>query len=308
VSQGAAGSDPGPGETGPIEDPPKTAAAFSADVEDYFQVEALRPFCPRERWTSFEDRTNGSTNRVLDLLDRRGAKGTFFVLGWTAERHPALVRRIAERGHEVASHGWDHELVTRQTPEVFRADVRRARAFLQDLSGQPVLGYRAPSYTIVQRTRWALPILAEEGYAYDSSIFPIARRRYGIPGAPRWPHRIAFPQGGAIAEFPLPTVRCGPLNVPATGGAYLRLLPYRFQERALSAFVASGRPYVLTVHPWELDAAQPRFAVGKRTRWTHYHNLHRTEERLGKLLSLAPYRPMRQVLSSLRLLESASSV
>lgn len=275
-------------------------AAFSADVEDYFQVEALRRFCPRDRWESFEDRTVANTDRLLDLLARRNARGTFFVLGWTARRHPDLVRRIAAQGHEVGSHGFDHEMVYNQSPRAFREDVRRARSLLQDLSGQPVVGYRAPSYTIVQRTLWALPILAEEGHLYDSSIFPVPRRRYGMPRAPRWPWRIPLPEGG-ITEFPLPTIRLGLINLPATGGAYLRLLPYRLQLWALRRMTRRRQPFVLTVHPWELDPEQPRFPTGLRTRWTHYHNLDRTYSRLDGLLSTDSFRPLFEVLLALNL-------
>ncbi len=276
-------------------------AAFSADVEDYFQVEALRPFCPHEQWDSFEDRTERNTNRVLELLAAHSAKGTFFILGWTAQRHPDLVRRIAAAGHEIASHGSEHALVYTQRPEAFRQDVRQARALLQDLSGQEVIGYRAPSYTIMNRTLWALPILVEEGYRYDSSIFPIARRRYGMPRANRWPHRIRIDEERGIAEFPLPIVKLGPINFPATGGAYLRLLPFGLQRRAVQSLISAGKPFVLTIHPWELDPAQPRFPVGMRTRWTHYHNLARAEVRLGRLLGLGRYRPIVQVLADLAL-------
>lgn len=283
--------------------PPADLAAFSTDVEDYFQVEALRPFCPRSEWSHCEDRTLQSTHRLLDLLARHRARGTFFVLGWTAARHPDLVRRIAAAGHEIASHGFAHELVYEQGPEAFRDDVHRARALLQDISGQAVLGYRAPSYTVVERSRWALPILFEEGHRYDSSIFPIRRRRYGIPGAPRWPHRIALGGGRELAEFPLPTVRFGTLNLPATGGAYLRLLPFAFQRWSVGRMLRERRAFVLTVHPWELDPEQPRFRVGLRTRWTHYHNLAATEGRLGRLLSLGPYRPLADVLRDLALLD-----
>ena len=224
-------------------------AAFSTDVEDYFQAEALRAHCPREQWARLEDRTAANVDRLLGILDRSGATGTFFVLGWTAERHPGLVRRIAALGHEIASHGYAHELITRQDPSSFREDVRRARGVLQDLAGQAVLGYRAPSYTVVERTRWALPILAEEGHAYDSSIFPIRRRRYGIPGAPRWPHRLDLPGGRTLIEFPLPTVRFLGVNVPATGGAYLRLLPFGFQRWAVGGMIRRGRPWWSTSIP-----------------------------------------------------------
>ncbi len=276
-------------------------AAFSTDVEDYFQVEALRSFCPRSRWESFETRVEANTGRLLDLLAHLGCRGTFFVLGWTARRHPELVRRIAAMGHEIGSHGFDHELIYNLNPEEFRQDVRRARRLLQDLSGQPVVGYRAPSYTIVQRTLWALPVLAEEGHLYDSSIFPIPRRRYGMPGAPRWPWRISLHRG-EIAEFPLPTIRCGPVNIPATGGAYLRLLPFELQRWAIRRMQARRQPFVLTIHPWELDAGQPRFPVGLRTRWTHYHNLERALPRLTKLLSSDAFRPLIEVLRTLELL------
>jgi len=286
----------------PAQDRPAPGAAFSADVEDYFQAEALRAHCPREAWASAEDRTEASTDRLLEILASRAIRGTFFILGWTASRHPGLVRRIAAAGHEVASHGSDHELIYRQSPDAFRDDVRRARRLLQDLSGQEVIGYRAPSYTIVARTRWALPILAEEGYRYDSSIFPIARRRYGIPGAPRMPHRIALAGGGTIAEFPLPTVRFGPVNVPLTGGAYLRLLPWRYQLWAVRRRIGAGSPFVLNVHPWELDPDQPRFPVGWRTRWTHYHNLDRAEARLKALLGEGTFGTLAEVLGRLGLL------
>lgn len=280
----------------------ESMAALSVDVEDYFQVEALRAFCPRERWESFEDRTVMNTERLLDLFEAHSARGTFFVLGWTARRHPELVRKIAAAGHEIASHGFDHELIYRQTPDAFRQDVRRARQLLQDLSRQDVSGYRAPSYTIVSKTLWALPILLEEGHRYDSSIFPIARRRYGMPGAHRWPHRIPVDRLRSIVEFPLPTVRIGPLNVPATGGAYMRLLPYRFQMWSLSRMLRAGLPFIVSVHPWEMDPEQPRFPVGARTRWTHYHNLGRAATRLGGLLSLARFEPLCEILKRLYLL------
>jgi polysaccharide deacetylase family protein (PEP-CTERM system associated) len=277
-------------------------AALSVDVEDYFQVEALRVHCPRDRWESFADRTVANTERLLALFARYEARATFYILGWTAERHPDLVRRIAEAGHEIASHGYDHELIYNLTADAFRSDVTRARALLRELSGQEVLGYRAPSYTIVSRTLWALPILHGAGHRYDSSIFPIARRRYGMPQAPRWPHRRELPGGASIAEFPLPTMRVGPLNMPATGGAYLRLLPFWLQRRAVAGALREGRPFVLTIHPWELDPGQPRFPVGLRTRWTHYHNLERAEQRLTRLLAMGAFQPQGTVLARLGLL------
>lgn len=283
-------------------------AAFSVDLEDYFQAEALRSFFPRDRWDSAEDRTEANTDRLLDLLDECGTRGTFFILGWTAERHQGLVRRIADRGHEIASHGYAHELIYRQDAATFRDDIRRARRLLQDLSGQPVCGYRAPSYTIVTRTLWALEILAEEGHSYDSSIFPIRRRKYGIPDAIRTPHRIPLAGGRSLAEFPLPTVRMGFLNMPATGGAYLRLLPLGFQKWAVERAVQEGRPLVLNIHPWELDPGQPRFAVPIRTRFTHYWNLGKSVSRLRVLLGLTGFRSICDVLGHLGLHGDVDSV
>jgi polysaccharide deacetylase family protein (PEP-CTERM system associated) len=285
--------------TGPA---PSRLAAFSTDVEDYYQAEALRPFFPRATWDGLDDRTEANVDRILAILAEHRVRGTFFVLGWTAERHPGLVRRIAAEGHEIASHGYDHELIYRQSVEAFRADVRRARALLQDLSGQEVCGYRAPSYTIVHRTRWALAVLAEEGHRYDSSVFPIRRRKYGIPDAPREPYRIDDAGASGLIEFPLPAVRIGPLNVPATGGAYLRLLPIAFQTWAVRRLLEEGKAVVLNVHPWELDPDQPRLPVGPRTRWTHYHNLDRAEGRLRTLLALAAFRSQSDVLGELGLL------
>ena len=277
-------------------------AAFSVDVEDYFQVEALKEYCPRSRWEACEDRTVANTERLLLLLERHRSRGTFFVLGWTAKRHPELVKRISEAGHEIASHGYHHELVYNQTPDEFRQDVGDARRLLQDLSGQAVLGYRAPSYTVVHRTQWALPILAEQGHSYDSSIFPIKRMRYGMPNAPRWPYRIELGDGRTLAEFPLPTVRLGGINVPATGGAYLRLLPFPLQTWAVARMIRSHRPFVLTIHPWELDPGQPQFPVPPFTRWTHYHNLGVAQTRLEAFLAKTPFRPQAEILSDLKLL------
>jgi polysaccharide deacetylase family protein (PEP-CTERM system associated) len=244
----------------------------------------------------------GNTERILDLLAQLNARGTFYVLGWVARKHPTLVKTICDRGHEIASHGFGHELIYNQTALEFREDIRSARILLQDLSGQPVIGYRAPSYTIVHRTLWALHILAEEGYRYDSSVFPIPRQRYGMPWAPRWPHRIDLGDTGSIAEFPLPTVRIWPVNFPATGGAYLRLLPEEYQIRAVGHMLRKHLAFVINVHPWELDPDQPRFRVPRRTQWKHYHNLHVAGSRLSKLLSLSQFRSQGEVLVNLGLL------
>ncbi len=278
-------------------------AALSVDVEDYFQVEVMRELCPRSAWDRFEDRTVANTERLLRIAAERGARATFFVLGWCAERHPDLVRRIASEGHEIASHGYDHELIYNQTPDEFREDVRRAKRLLEDLAGREVVGYRAPSYTIVERTRWALPILVEEGYRYDSSIFPIRRRRYGWPDAPSLPHRIQVADGRFIAEFPMPTLRVGPIRLPTTGGAYLRLLPFSFQKWWVRDAVKRARPFVMNIHPWEIDPGQPRLPVGRRIRVTHYHGQAHAARRLSALLALGAYRSVADVLQAMGLME-----
>jgi polysaccharide deacetylase family protein (PEP-CTERM system associated) len=264
---------------------------FTVDVEEYFQVSALEPTVRREDWGSYESRVVPSTMRLLEMLEGHGARGTFFVLGWVADRHPDLVWSIAAAGHEVASHGWDHKRVTHTSPEEFRESVRRSKRLLEDLTGDAVLGFRAPSFSIVPGREWALDILIEEGYAYDSSLFPVRRNGYGYRGAPRDPHRIQRP-GGKLLEFPPSTLRLGPLQLPAGGGAYFRLLPYGLVARGLDQAAARGVPGTFYLHPWELDAAQPRLAVSRATRIRHYGGLRRTPERLERLLRDYRFQPL----------------
>jgi polysaccharide deacetylase family protein (PEP-CTERM system associated) len=256
---------------------------FTVDVEEYFQVSALEPVVRREDWTSYESRVVPSTMRLLEILERHRAVGTFFVLGWVAERHPDLVWSIAAAGHEVASHGWDHKRVTHCTPEEFRESVRSSKRLLEDLIGDAVLGFRAPSFSIVPGREWALDVLVEEGYAYDSSLFPVRRNGYGYPGASRDPHRLERP-GGTLMEFPPCTLRLGPFQLPAGGGAYFRLLPYGLVARGLDRAAGRGVPGTFYLHPWELDPDQPRLAVSRTTRIRHYGGLRRTGVRLERLL------------------------
>jgi polysaccharide deacetylase family protein (PEP-CTERM system associated) len=257
---------------------------FTVDVEEYFQVVALEPVVPRSDWGSYESRVVPSTERVLELLERHGARGTFFILGWVAERHPALVRAIAGAGHEVASHGWDHKRVTHTTPEDFRVSVRRSKALLEELASEPVLGFRAPSFSIVPGREWALDILIEEGYAYDSSLFPIRRPGYGYRDTPRDPHTLERP-GGSLVEFPPCTLRVPGAQLPAAGGGYFRLLPYGLVARGLDQAGRRGAPGTFYIHPWELDPDQPRLPVSRVTRIRHYGGLRRTVPRLERLLS-----------------------
>lgn len=255
---------------------------FTVDVEEHFQVSALEPFVERAEWERLESRVVANTQTLLQLLAAADQRGTFFVLGWVAERAPDLVRTIARAGHEIASHGWDHRRVTAETPDQFRLSVRRSKAVLEALTGVPVLGYRAPSFSIVPGREWALDILIEEGYAYDSSLFPIRRPGYGYATAPREPHWIARPPG-RLAEFPPVTLRRFGLNLPAAGGAYLRLLPPALIHAAIREAESRGVPAVLYIHPWELDADQPRFQVPLLTRIRHYGGLRRTAPRLRRL-------------------------
>lgn len=257
---------------------------MSVDVEDYFHVNAFDGLVPRSRWDSMESRVAANTDRLLAIFDEFGVRATFFVLGWVGRRHPQLVRRIAAAGHEIASHGYAHRLVYDQTPAAFRADVRRAKTVLEQLCGRRVAGYRAPSYSITRRSLWALDILAEEGYTYDSSIFPIRHDRYGIPDSARMPYYITR-RAGSILEVPGSTTRVGPVNLPVAGGGYFRLLPYWWTRWGISRVNRlEGQPVVFYLHPWEIDPDQPRLPAGRLSRFRHYRNLHRTEPRLRQLL------------------------
>lgn len=268
---------------------------FTVDVEEYFQVSALAPYVARGSWEQRPSRLAIGMDAILGLLDERGALGTFFVLGWVAQHHPGIVKQIADRGHEIASHGWGHEKVTSLTPEEFRASVRDSKAKLEDLTGRVVLGYRAPSFSIVRGGEWALEILVEEGYRYDSSLFPVRRDGYGFVGGQRDPHELSTP-AGPLAELPPATVRVGSAVLPAGGGAYMRLLPYQLVRSAFTAAERRGVPATFYIHPWELDPEQPRLGVPLLTRIRHYGGLHRTLPRLRRLLSELEFQTMAATL------------
>jgi polysaccharide deacetylase family protein (PEP-CTERM system associated) len=269
--------------------------ALTIDVECWYHAENLRPVAPASDWDRLETRVARNTDLLLELFDRRGVKATFFVLGDAARREPEVVRSIAARGHEVACHGWSHELVYRQTPEVFRDETRRAKAFLEDISGTAVTGYRASTFSIVERSLWALDILAEEGFLYDSSIAPVRHDRYGIPSSPRAPHLRPLRNGRAIAEFP---VSCGSLlgwRLPV-GGGFFRLLPLGWTRRALASREAPGTIYL---HPWEFDPGQPRPAgLPALNRFRHYVGVGRSLGKLEELLEALPFAPMSDVLAA----------
>jgi polysaccharide deacetylase family protein (PEP-CTERM system associated) len=259
--------------------------AMSVDVEDYFHVSVFDGIVPRTEWAQMESRVCANTARLLDLFAEFNVRSTFFVLGWVAERYPQLVKSITDGGHEIASHGYAHRLIYDQTPAAFREDVRKAKRLLEDASGSAVAGYRAPSYSITPRSLWAIDILIEEGYRYDSSIFPIRHDRYGIPVSPREPFPIER-ERGTLMEVPGSTVRVGPLNLPIAGGGYFRLLPYEWTRWGIARLNATeGQAAVFYIHPWEIDPDQPRLQAGWLGRLRHYRNLEKTEDRLRALLT-----------------------
>jgi polysaccharide deacetylase family protein (PEP-CTERM system associated) len=257
--------------------------ALTVDVEDYYHVSGFEKCVDRGRWGDFAPRVELGTRRVLDVLAEAGVRATFFILGWVAARQSRLVRQIRAAGHQLACHGHWHRLVYEQTLNEFRADLRQARAAIEDAAGVRVAAYRAPSFSITRRSLWALDVLLEEGFAVDSSIYPTHHDRYGIPGTPLGPHAVER-AGGVIWEFPPPVWRCLGYPLPAGGGGYFRLYPYALTRHALRRINAGGRPFAVYLHPWELDPDQPRLRPGWPRAFRHYVNLHRTEARLQRLL------------------------
>lgn len=270
--------------------------AMTIDVEDYFHVSAFDGVIPRSSWATLDCRVERNTDRLLQIFDTHGIKGTFFVLGWVAERCPDLVRRIAAAGHEIASHGFAHRLVYDLTPAMFREDIVRSKGVIESACGVEVHGYRAPSYSITPRSLWALDILIEEGFTYDASIFPIHHDRYGIPVSARHPYRL-HRSSGELTEVPGSTVQWGPLNMPVAGGGYFRIFPYEWTAWGIKRInVREGRSAVFYLHPWEIDPDQPRLTAGLLTRFRHYRNLQETEARLERLLTDFRFGPLRAVL------------
>ncbi len=256
--------------------------AFTIDVEDYFQVSAFAPYIPRSQWDSRSCRVERNVDRILAMLDAHGTKATFFTLGWIAERYPQLVRKIVADGHELASHGYGHERASDLNEADFFADIDSSRKLLEDLSGQQVKGYRAPSFSIGEHNLWAFDCLERAGYLYSSSIYPIRHDHYGMPDAPRFAHRVR----DGLLEVPVTTANFFDRNWPASGGGYFRLMPY-----ALSRWLVGrvnqqdGQPAIFYFHPWEIDVDQPRIpGINLKTRFRHYLNLHRTETRIQHLL------------------------
>ncbi len=280
-------------------DPCHLRHILSVDVEDYFQVEAFAGSVTRESWPNWPSRVVDNTRRVLDLFDQHNAKATFFFMGWVAERFPDLVRDAHSRGHELACHSYWHRTVYSLTPQVFREDTRRARDVIEQVSGARVLGYRAPTWSITKDCLWALDILAEEGFRYDSSIYPIQHDLYGVPGAKRFPYTFTCGNGMTLREFPPATVRFAGMNFPAAGGGYLRIFPYAYTEWVFRHFEEKDHQRVVVYfHPWEVDPEQPRIKDKLKSRFRHYTNLSQMQGRVSSLLKNHSFQSFRDLLEA----------
>lgn len=273
---------------------------MTVDVEDYFHVSAFAKVIEPSQWDQWPTTVERNTRRLLDLFDETDIRATFFVLGWVAERQPALVREIVARGHEIASHGYSHQLVYRQTPAVFRSETMRSKQLLEDIAQTPVIGYRAASYSITRESLWALDILIELGFQWDSSIFPVYHDRYGIPASPTRPYRIRS-DGGELLEFPLTTAKLLGYTIPAAGGGYFRLYPYWLSRHLFASATNHGqRPVIFYLHPWEIDPDQPRVpGASLLSRFRHYNNLERCLPRLRQLIGTFPFGTVSDSLRSI---------
>ncbi len=267
------------------------------DVEDYFQVETFRPFVEYDNWDSHELRVEKNVRRLLEILDAYDVKSTFFVLGWIAERVPQIVLEIKQLGHEIACHGYAHRMICKQTPDEFSEDIHRAKTILEDIIGEEILGYRAPTFSITPKTLWALDILAEEGFRYDSSIFPVRHDRYGFPEWKRHIDTVKLRNGHDIIEVPPVTLRMFGFNLPLAGGGYFRVSPLSLSLWVIRRMNAEKHPAVIYLHPWELDPAQPRVPIPLLRRFRHYANLAATESKLRRLLLSGSFTRLRDILA-----------
>lgn len=284
--------------------------AMTVDVEDYFHVAALSSVIDRNNWSAMEYRAEANTHKLLALFAEHSIQATFFILGWVAKRSPALIRTIHAAGHEVACHGMSHQLVYEQSPKQFESETRESKALLEDIVGVQVHGYRAASWSITAKSLWALDIIHELGFDYDSSIFPIRHDLYGIPNAPTRPQLMRTPGGSQIVEFPPSTVDLVGLRLPIAGGGYFRLFPYWLSRKGLSMINRNlAQPFIFYLHPWEVDPGQPRVGnAGLLSTFRHYTNLAKTELRLKRLLSEFSFTTVRKVLAGVNLLNERPAV
>lgn len=277
--------------------------ALTIDVEDFFHVGAFSKVIQPEQWASIDGgRVVENTQKLLSMFKECNYSATFFVLGWVADKYPDLVKQIHEEGFEVASHGWSHQLVYTQTEETFYEETKRSKECLEGLIGRPVRGYRAASYSITSKSVWALDILADLGFEYDSSLFPVKHDVYGMPGTPFHPYHQKVGQGRAIAEFPLSTYNMMGYRLPIAGGGYFRLFPYWFSKFCFKSIESSDKPFVFYLHPWEIDPEQPRVGASLKSKFRHYNNLSKCENRLRRLLKDFEFDSMENVLADLELL------
>ena len=281
---------------------------LTIDVEDYFHVAALAKSINRKNWDTIESRVTSNVHRLLDLFDEHNVKATHFVLGWVAERFPELIKEIDHRGHEVASHGYSHQLIYNQTPKIFENETRNSKSLIENIIGKPVNGYRAASYSITRKSLWALDILAELGFTYDSSIFPVVHDRYGIKGSPEYPHVLETPAKQKLVEYPLSTYRWFGITIPVAGGGYFRLYPYWLSRFFYRSINKSSMPFVFYLHPWEVDPDQPRVKASMMSEFRHYNNLEKCQERLSNLLTEFDFTTMHSKLNEMNFFSNIKPV
>ena len=274
----------------------QAANILSVDVEEWFHPEALQQSFPVEIWNEQESRVERNVQYLLDLFEEKKATATFFILGWVAEQHPALIRKIADSGHEIASHGYSHSMVTKMTPEIFRKDIERSIKVLEDASGQKILGFRAPTFSIVKKTYWAWEIMLELGLKYDSSVYPIWHDRYGVPDAPRSPYVAFEKNGNSLIEFPMSTIKFLGKNIPFGGGGYLRIFPNWFTKASIKAINNDGNFAIVFVHPWEFDALQPHIKLTTLQTWRHYYNIKNNLKKLAEILDLSKWTSFQNII------------
>lgn len=281
------------------------ANAFTVDVEDYYHVAAFSKVINPDQWEQLEPHVVLNTNRIMKMLETNNVKATFFVLGWVAERNRDMVKNIDRAGHEVACHGYSHKLIYTQTRNEFTEETKKSKYLLEDIIGKKVKGYRAASYSITKKSLWALDVLAECGFEYDSSVFPVRHDNYGITNSPRFPYRILTSEGYVLNELPLSTIKILNYNLPVAGGGYFRLFPYFFTKYAFRK-IRRTNPFVFYIHPWEIDIAQPRIKASLLSRFRHYNNIDVCEERLSRLLADFSFVRADELLSSFSLAEPIS--
>lgn len=282
--------------------------AMTIDVEDYFHVAAFADVINPRDWEKYPTRVVKNTNAILELFENKGLKATFFCLGWVAEREPALIKAIVDAGHEIASHGYSHQLVYKQTPETFKEETKRSKELLEDICQKPVVGYRAASYSITAKSTWALNILSELGFTWDSSIFPIKHDNYGMPASPERPYLIELENGRTLTEFPLTTAKVGPFSLPAAGGGYFRQYPYALSRWLFNrASDNQTKPQIFYLHPWEIDTEQPRIENASRfSKFRHYTNIGKCMSRLERMIGDFDFTTMTQALDGIEINEKIS--